>query len=163
MGADETEGGVDAGGSPTFFVDRSGDQYGIRDALAQLGLGCEILDELFDQNTPDPVWLERAGANGWPVLSRDRKIRKRRLEIAAVRRARVALFVLVASGVAGPEEAEIYVAAAPSILRFLERNAPPFIAKVYRGGRVKLWMANDPATGEFEYVDRFKAAGGAER
>lgn len=35
------------------------------------------LDDVFAQNTPDTEWLPKAGASGWLVICRDKKIRTR--------------------------------------------------------------------------------------
>lgn len=51
----------------------------------------------------DGVWLDKCGKNGWIVLTRDKHIRRRRLEKEALRASGVAAFAIT-SGEATAEE-----------------------------------------------------------
>ncbi len=48
----------------------------------------------------------------------------------------VAAFVLTAGEMRGEEMGEVFATALPRMLRFLEKNSPPFIATVTRKGNV---------------------------
>lgn len=78
-------------------------------------------------------------ARGWVGLTRDKIIRYRAAEKAAVAKAGIALFVLTSrSNLARQDIIENIVAAAPAIARFFRRNTPPFIAGVARDGKVSM-------------------------
>lgn len=47
-----------------------------------------------EQDTKDPVWLSVVGAEGWLVLTKDRRIRRRPAEIRAVYRSNVRMIVI---------------------------------------------------------------------
>ena len=79
---------------------------------------------------PTRTWLTHAGAQGWAVITRDKGIRYRETELAALKSAGVAAFVLTAKGRTGPQNGAILAKALPSMLRFLVGNRPPFIAAV---------------------------------
>ncbi len=64
-------------------------------------------------------------------------IRYRRLEAHAVRNAKVAMFVIVSKNLTGPQTAEVVLKAIGRIRRFLSSHRRPFIAKIYRDGRVE--------------------------
>lgn len=51
----------------------------------------------------------------------------------------IAAFVLV-GGKTHEEKAEAFLRALPRILRFLERNEAPFIARIYKDGKVRPWL-----------------------
>ena len=82
------------------------------------------------------------------AVTHDRRIRYKPNELAAIRRHRVALLVVVGKAPL-PDLAHSFVLTIPHIEAFLGRHKPPFIAKVYRaqasvagqpvGGRVDLW------------------------
>src|SRR5205085_2002480 len=76
---------------PTYFVDAS---LGHRLVALLRGAGMRVIahDEVFAQGTADAVWLSRAGAEGWVVLTKDQGIQKRPNEFAAVVNARVRQF-----------------------------------------------------------------------
>ncbi len=67
----------------TFFVDRNLG-YGLREPLQRLGFEVVLHDELFAQNGDDVEWLEHASIHGFPALSPDKNIMRRRLELQAV-------------------------------------------------------------------------------
>ena len=136
-----------------FFTDRDlGSLF--PQILSNAGLHVERHDAHFPDDTPDDVWLPEVGANGWFVVSRDKRIRYRQNELNAVMRAGVGLFLVVGRG-NHKTLAENFISCIPKIVRFLNRNSPPFVAKVYRPssaqvrrgsrktGRVELWLSND--------------------
>ena len=93
-------------------------------------------DDVFAQGTADAVWLARAGAEGWVVLTKDQGIQKRPNELAAVVSARVRQFVLVDVGLTAPQMAEILIRARKAMERLLKRREPPFIASITKHGRL---------------------------
>jgi hypothetical protein len=79
------------------------------------------------------------GRRGWIVLSKDEKIRYRLTEKRAIAQAGVRAFFLVPKGLTGPENGRILARALNRMTRFSIGNQPPFIAKVFRNGTVKMW------------------------
>lgn len=77
-----------------IFFDRSIPKSVIN-ALKLVGVE-DILshDDVFPQNTPDPVWLARAGQQGWVVVTRDKKIRTRTGEVRTLITYGVGCFIL---------------------------------------------------------------------
>lgn len=118
--------------------------------LAEAGLTVERHRDHFPPDCADDVWLRSVGQRGWVALTHDRNIRYKPNELRAVMRHNVALLVIVGHA-PSPELARAFVATLPRVSRFLARNRPPFIAKVYRPtpkdaarkrkapGRVELW------------------------
>jgi len=132
-----------------FFTDRD---LGARfpEILSAAGLSVERHRDHFPPDCADETWLRVVGQRGWVALTHDRRIRYKPNELNAVMRHRVALLVVVGKA-PYPDLARAFVTTFPRIRRFLERNAPPFIAKVYRPtpaevarnpdapGRVEIW------------------------
>jgi hypothetical protein len=135
--------------SPVFFTDRD---LGLKfpQALADAHLSVERHAAHFADNAPDEEWLGVVGARGWVAITHDKKIRYKPNERDAVMRNGVALLVVV-GGAPLPELARSFVATMPRMARFLAKNQPPFIAKVYRAlpaelarnpaapGRIEMW------------------------
>jgi hypothetical protein len=69
------------------------------------------------------------------VITKDKAIRYRGTEIAALEAAGVAAFVLTAKGLT-PQNGTVLASALPSMLRFITGNQPPFIAAVSSSGRI---------------------------
>lgn len=79
----------------TFFIDRNLGKHTIADILRKAGALVEVHDDHFPPNAPDHEWLPVVGEKGWVVLTKDKRIRYRGLELKALEDARVKAFVLV--------------------------------------------------------------------
>jgi predicted nuclease of predicted toxin-antitoxin system len=98
-----------------------------------------VHDDHFAPDATDPEWLTTAGKNGWIVVTRDERIRYRTVEKQALRRAKVRAFVLAAHGDLRAESlADVFLRALPKIREIATREKPPFIAKIWRDGKVAL-------------------------
>ncbi len=100
-----------------------------------------VHDDFFAADAPDVEWLERAGRQGWIVLTKDRAIRWRAVECTVLMTVGVRAFALTSGNLQGKEMAEIFVKALPAIRRFAVKYAPPFIAAVAKSGRVTLLLS----------------------
>jgi hypothetical protein len=132
-----------------YFTDRDlGKRF--PEILRSAGLTVERHADHFADDTPDHVWLESVGKQGWIALTHDQRIRYKPNERDAVMRHRVALLVIVGAA-PFPDLARAFVTSRAVIENFLRRHRPPFIAKVYRPspaetarrstapGRIELW------------------------
>ncbi|WP_366038516.1 hypothetical protein [Microcoleus sp. PH2017_05_CCC_O_A] len=77
------------------------------------------------------------GEHNWVVLTKDKKIASRPLELLAVAQSNVRLFAFVGGDVSGVVVAQAFVNALENMQRFIRGNQSPFIAKVYQSGLVK--------------------------
>jgi len=105
--------------------------------LRTAGLHVEIHDDHFAQDALDPEWLTAVGERNWIVVTRDERIRYHVAEKQAIRRAKVRAFVLAAQGDLRAEMlAQNFLEALSKIRRVVEKQKPPFIAKISRSGDV---------------------------
>jgi predicted nuclease of predicted toxin-antitoxin system len=121
-----------------FFLDRSLGKHVVASALRSNGVAVEIHDDHFPADAPDHTWLKAVGRRGWIVLTKDRRIRYRTIELEAIAAAGVKAFVLTAGDLTGSEQAEAFIQALPRIKSFVRRQSPPFIASVTKAGGVSL-------------------------
>jgi PIN domain-containing protein len=80
-----------------FFVDRSLGRHRVAEALRRAGWMLHTHHEIYgdrDEELPDVEWLEFCGREGFPVLTKDRRIRHRPAEIQAICRFGVRLFAV---------------------------------------------------------------------
>lgn len=121
-----------------FFLDQSlGDKI-IREALREKGLSVALLKEHFPIDTPDEEWLPEVGEWGWLILTKDDRIRRRPLERDALMRSGARAFILPSGNMLGDEMAFAIVNALPKILKFVAKHPPPFIARIFKSGDVRL-------------------------
>lgn len=106
--------------------------------LRDAGAVVEAHADHFAENALDEVWLDDVGRRGWVVITRDKAIRHRETEIAALKRAGVAAFVLTATGQTGPQNGAVLAKALPAMFRFLTGNKPPFIAAISASSRITM-------------------------
>ncbi|MGA8220203.1 MAG: hypothetical protein WB780_01015, partial [Candidatus Acidiferrales bacterium] len=86
----------------------------------------------------DEEWLPTVGANGWILLTSDKKIRYNFLEKRALQKNRVREFVFVSGNMSGAEMAGALDLAIGKMQRMCRRFRPPFVAVITRAGEVHL-------------------------
>lgn len=135
---------------PTFFTDRDLGKS-VPAALRAAGISVEAHAQHFAHDTPDEEWIAAIAAQGWVAVTHDGRIRYKPNEKQAVLDAGLALIVLVGKA-RHAELSENFVRSISRIEAFLEREAPPLIAKLYRPtpselernpeapGRIERWM-----------------------
>jgi hypothetical protein len=117
------------------FLDESLDSESIAQALSIAGATVERLTRHFAKGTDDGAWLSLAGSNGWIVLTRDKRIRYRRLERLALQAAGVRAFVFTGGNVTLADTAAILAGALPAIRQICDREKGPFIYHLGRAGK----------------------------
>lgn len=137
--------------SIVFFTDRDlGKQF--PNLLLQAGLTVEKHADHFADIAKDEEWLTEVGRRGWYAITHDQRIRYKPNEKAAVMQAGVGLLVLIGT-VPFAELARNFIVTLPKIEQFIEQNARPFIARVYRPTE-KVRMINPSHPGQIElWVD----------
>lgn len=117
---------------PEFFLDRSLAGR-VADALRAAGWSVRTHMEVYggrDEDVEDVEWLELCGREGWIALTKDRRVRYRRYEIAAVRRHRVRAFALASGNLRAVDQAQSFLANGAEIVTACS-DPGPFIYAVY--------------------------------
>lgn len=132
-------------GSPTtsaprsdvkLFVDRSLGRYAVANALRLAGFPVVAHDEVFPQGTSDDVWLERAGSEGWVVLSADKAIRRRPSEQDAILQHRVRIVIVTSGNLTAERQGELFVQAGRRIQDKLMSSSPPAAYSLTKDGKL---------------------------
>jgi predicted nuclease of predicted toxin-antitoxin system len=119
-----------------IFIDRCLENK-LADTLRNVGATVEIHDDHFSQDINDEDWLRIVGERNWVVLTKDKKIASRPLDLLAVAQGDVRLFAFVDGDVSGVVVAQAFVNALENMRGFMRGNPAPFIAKVHQSGMVK--------------------------
>jgi hypothetical protein len=132
---------------PIFFLDRCLGKKIVAERLRSSGLRVEVHADHFPQTESSPeehdgTWLVTAGRKGWVILTKDEKIRRNQIELAALLSARAPTFASTAGNLTGDQLADSFLAAMPQIRRFLKRHRPPFVATVSRLGAVRMLLTH---------------------
>lgn len=122
-----------------FFIDRCLGSKRIVTALKSSGIAVEIHDDHFAKDAQDVDWLPEVGKRGWVILTKDARIGKNHLERMAVTNAGISMFTLASQNLSGQEMADIFLKSITKMQEFVRQHPAPFIAKVYRNGRVEMW------------------------
>jgi predicted nuclease of predicted toxin-antitoxin system len=125
--------------SITFFIDRCLGGRLIVEKLRDAGITVETHDDHFDKDAKDVDWLPSVGQRDWIVLTKDAKIGKNSLEKIAVANAGIRLFTLASQNLSGADMAAIFLKAIVPMQDFVRKHPAPFIAKIYRDGRIDMW------------------------
>jgi hypothetical protein len=121
-----------------FFVDRSLGRHVLANKLRAAGLRVEAHDDHFSEDTPDEVWLAEAGRRGWVVLTADKRIRSRRLERETLIEAGVQALFLPSKNLRLEEIGDAIGRSTERLLRFLDANSAPLLARLGRDGRPEI-------------------------
>lgn len=119
----------------TVFLDESLDSNSIVGALSAAGANVERLTSHFPKGVEDQTWLSLAGIRGWVVLTRDKRIRYRRLERLALQTAGVRAFVFTSGNVTLADTAAALASAIPAIAEISAREPGPCIYHIGRTGK----------------------------
>ena len=122
---------------PTFFLDRSLGKHIIADRLRQEGIKVEVHDDHLPNTAPDEEWIALVGEKGWIALTKDKRIRYRRAEIRSVVANAARLIVIQINNVRAVDIAEALVRGRRRIARFTAKREGPFVAAIYRDGRMR--------------------------
>jgi hypothetical protein len=117
-----------------FFLDRSLGRIEVPNGLRDAGMELVTLSERYgipeDQTIEDKTWLRDAGRRAEVVLMKDRKIRYRSAELAALKKYDVRAFCLTHGNLTGSEMVEHFTANMSQILTAC-RQAGPFLYIVH--------------------------------
>jgi len=121
---------------PVLFIDRNLGRHILADHLRAAGIPCEVHDDHLSQDAPDADWLKLVGEKGWVAIGRDKNIRYRGPEKAALMQANARLIVVRAKNATGQDIAELLVKHINRIFRFVDKHDAPFIAGITRDGKI---------------------------
>lgn len=124
---------------PTFFIDRALGKKYVADALRSMGANAEVHADHFLPDAPDTEWLPEVSHRGWLILTKDDEIGRNFLEQMAIASSNAKVFVLSLRNLTGEEMADIFVQAVEPMEKFAQSNQAPFIAKIYKYGKVRVW------------------------
>jgi hypothetical protein len=119
----------------TYFADASLGHI-LANRLREAGFTVVPHDDLFEQGTPDTDWLPEVGRRGWPVLSKDTRIRYTPAELEALGRAGVRLFVLIGGNLRSEQMAEAFLKAKDHMAQTLRKEKRAFVARINSQGKV---------------------------
>ena len=77
-----------------------------------------------------------ASNEGWIVLSRDKRIRRKPNELAALRASKVVMFTLVAGNATAADTAQIVGNALPRMFALTKGTKRPALFAIYRDGKI---------------------------
>lgn len=117
----------------TFFLDRAAESNDLFEALKAQGARVEKHCDHYKPDEEDSVWLPDVASKDWVIISQNQF---NELEREALRNAGGRAFIVVHLEMKSEDEAAMVVATLPKILRILNANPPPFIARIYNPKKV---------------------------
>lgn len=112
-----------------FFVDRSIGGRILVEAVSQAGHHVIAHDSIFPQTADDEHWIQYAVEQNLIFITKDKMIRKRPNELAALRAASLRVIVLVSGDTRMADYAQKLVVALPVIETLLNRTPPPVLIR----------------------------------
>jgi len=100
------------------------------EALKAEGAHAVHHDDFFPQDTQDEVWIPNVAQRGWGILTNDRRIKRRPLQLLAVRESGAKLFTLTCKHVDGKTITAVFLRHLKKIQRITSNESGPFIYSV---------------------------------
>jgi len=122
--------------SLTFYLDRALGKHIIAEALRAAGAQIEVHDDHLPIDAPDEDWIALIANRGWIGITKDRHIRHRHNELAAIKKYKAKVLVVRAKNATGKEIADVLVKSLSKIEKFVDSHKAPFVAGVDRSGRL---------------------------
>ena len=123
----------------TYYLDRNLGKHVIADALRSIGASVEVHDDHLSPTAPDQDWIALVAKKNWLAVTKDRNIRYRAGELAAIKEHGAMILVVRAANATGGDIADILVKSQKRIARFVKKHKPPFVARIGRAGQVSLY------------------------
>jgi hypothetical protein len=105
--------------------------------IEEAGVLCEEQSARFSPGASDDLWLPQVAANGWCILTKDKRLRYNEWEKRALLQHKAREFCFSSGNMSGPEMAAALRKALPRMRRFAERTPGPFVVMIYKSGDTK--------------------------
>jgi len=115
----------------------------VAEALRAEGVRVEIMEDHFDKNADDTMWVPEVGRRGWIILTKDRALRHNSLEQIALLKSGTHSFILTSADQTGAQMAHAFVAALTDMKKMIAKFKPPFVATVTLSGSVSVFYTHD--------------------
>jgi hypothetical protein len=123
---------------PKFFLDRGLGVYSIAEALRDAGIEIQTLRERYGeaegQKVADEKWITEATLDGYILLHKDKRVRRRANERQALIESEARSFALSNGNLKGADAADRYLRHWTKILRAVRRHPAPFFYVVLEQG-----------------------------
>jgi hypothetical protein len=106
--------------------------------LRAAGLRVEVHKDHFNSDADDDEWLPIVGSKGWIVLTKDRQISSRQVELVALLKSGAPSFVLTSRSKTAEQNAAAILKALPQIRGCLRHREIPFVAQITASGSVSI-------------------------
>jgi predicted nuclease of predicted toxin-antitoxin system len=118
---------------PTFFLDRTIDNPTVLNGLRDIG--CSVIPHhaLFKHNEDDNVWIEEVSKKGYIIITNDKKISSRALEIKSVIIHKARMLCLTNGNMSSSTQLEVLKSGMGLIKKHIKEAVPPYIVRVRRG------------------------------
>src|SRR5262249_23108431 len=127
---------------PEFLADRSLGRHRLIETLREAGLTvwtlADVYGEMAAQETEDVEWIRRAAQEGWAVLCKDDRIRRRPAERDALTEGKVRVFCLMNANLGFAGQAAYFMTNRHRIIQASARPGP-YLYGVYKDTIRKLW------------------------
>lgn len=105
-------------------------------ALEAAGVGVRRPGRDVPFGAADNDWLTLAGRQGWIALLRDKRVRHREIERAAILEASVAAFVFTGGQVSAADVTETLIRRLDKLIRIADSEPRPFLYTITSGGSI---------------------------
>jgi predicted nuclease of predicted toxin-antitoxin system len=123
--------------SPAFVVDQSVGGARLVEALQAVGVRALKLESILSIDAVDPEVFAATVASGAVLLTRDKMMRRRPNERAAIMATKVVIF-MPPGGIPYEKKIEAVVSARFRIVQWVKKHRAPFVARILSNGKLEM-------------------------
>jgi predicted nuclease of predicted toxin-antitoxin system len=116
-----------------FFLDRTIDNPTVLNGLRELGFKVIPHRDKFKHNEKDHIWIEYVAKKNWVIITHDKAIKRRALEIKAVVIYKARMLCMTNGNMDKPAQLDVLTKGMKKIRNYIKQNEPPYIVRLHRG------------------------------
>jgi predicted nuclease of predicted toxin-antitoxin system len=119
-----------------LYLDRNLGRHLLAGKLRAAGYLVQVHDDHLPQNAPDEEWISLVARKRWIAITKDKNIRYRFAELAAIKKYKAGVLVIRAKNTTADDIAELLIKAKKRLEKYVTSTAKPFVAGNDRYGKI---------------------------
>jgi hypothetical protein len=112
----------------------------VPNGLRDHGLTVEAHKDHFNSDEDDAVWIREVGRRGWAIITKDKRVRSRQLEVVALLNSGQPTFVVTSGNATAQSNVKTIMTALNDMIGCIRTIQPPFVAQITGAGQLTVLM-----------------------
>jgi len=100
----------------------------------------EVHKDHFNSDAQDAHWIREVGKRGWAIITKDKRVRSKPIELLALLQSGQPTFVLTSGNATASDNATSILAARSDAIKCIQKYEPPFVAQITAAGKLSILL-----------------------